>query len=212
MSTKNPTCHVLLCSSLFQCIGLFQKGIHRVAVMNSQGVTENILTQTDVIRFLVSKISEYPSVFDKMATELNLGTEKEIISVHKNEKAISALKLINEKKVTAIPVIDDLGRIVGNLSASDLKGRGTTDYGDGADPFGTLQLPVLAFLQHGGMTIFPVGTCLKSTSFNFLLLKLMAMRVHRLWVVNSENKPTSVISLTDIMQALIAQKQPDRKE
>jgi len=40
----------------------------------------------------------------------------------------------------------------------------------------------------------------------------MTMRVHRLWVVNSENKPISVISLTDIMQALIAQKQPDRKE
>jgi len=184
----------------------------RVAILDSNGMIENILTQTDVIRFLISKLSEYPQIFDKTVTELNLGEEKSIISVHKNTKTILALHLLNEKKVSAIAVVDDMGRIVANMSASDLKGRGVTDYGDGADPFGTLQLPVLAFLQHGGMSIFPVGCCLKTTTFQFLLLKLMTMRVHRLWVVNSENKPISVISLTDIMQALIAQKQPDRKE
>jgi len=212
LSTKSPASYVLLTTSLFQCIGLFQKGVHRVAVMNGHGITENILTQSDIVRFLVTKIPDYPALFDKTIAELNLGTEKKIYSICKEENAIHALKIINDKKISAIAVVDEFGRIVGNISASDLKGRGTTDYGDGADPFGTLQLPVLTFLQYGGMSIFPVGTCTKSMPFHFLLLKIMALRVHRLWVVNDADQPTSLIALTDIMQALVAQKQPDRKE
>lgn len=103
-----------------------------------------------------------------------------------------------------------------------------TDYGDGADPFGTLLLPVLTFLKQGGMvttpivihhiahicsqSYFPVATVRPNTSFQLVLLKLMAMRVHRLWVTEENNHPVGVITLTDVMLALISQKQPDRKD
>jgi len=39
----------------------------------------------------------------------------------------------------------------------------------------------------------------------------MALNVHRLWVVDDKNIPIGVISLTDIMQAVISIKQEDRK-
>jgi len=138
--------------------------------------------------------------------------EKKIITCHQSEKTIKAFKLMDEHKVSAVGVVDDKGRLVGNLSASDLKGRGIADWGQGADPFGTLQMPVMSFLQQGGMTVFPVASVTSDTTFNFLLLKIMALRVHRLWVVDKKGKPVSVIALTDVMQALIAQKQEDRKE
>jgi len=31
------------------------------------------------------------------------------------------------------------------------QGKGVTDYGEGADPFGSLVMPVLHFLKKGGM-------------------------------------------------------------
>jgi len=203
---------VLLSYSLWQCIGLFQKGVHRVAVIGANGKTENVLTQTDIVRFLITKIDEHPWFFDTTVKEMHLGLEKRIITCHQSAKAIKAFKLMDEHKVSAVGVVDDRGRLVGNLSASDLKGQGIADWGQGADPFGTLQMPVMSFLQQGGMTHFPVGSCTSDTTFNFLLLKVMALRVHRLWVVDKKGKPISVISLTDVMQALIAQKQEDRKE
>jgi hypothetical protein len=44
------------------------------------------------------------------------------------------------------------GILVGNLSASDLKGSTiVTDGDEGADPFGSLFLPVITFLKQGGM-------------------------------------------------------------
>jgi CBS domain-containing protein len=60
-------------------------------------------------------------------------------------------------------------------------------------------------------TKFPVGTCTRNTSFNFVLLRILALRVHRLWVVDDKEHPIGVISLTDIMKTLIAEKQPERR-
>lgn len=71
-------------------------------------------------------------------------------------------------------------------------------------------LPVLQFLKQGGMSYFPVASCTMSTTLNFVLLNLMGLRVHRLWVVDENQCPIGVISLTDVMKVIIDQKQPDR--
>jgi len=57
-----------------------------------------------------------------------------------------------------------------------------------------------------------VGTVKPATTFNLILLKLIAMRVHRLWVIDDNSHPVGVITLTDVMHALINEKQADRKE
>jgi len=111
-----------------------------------------------------------------------------------------------------VAVVDDDGSLIGNFSASDLKGKGVTDYGEGSDPFGSLIMPVFQFLKHGGMSTFPVGTVKPTTAFSLVLLKLIAMRVHRLWVVDENSHPIGVITLTDVMQALLSEKQADRKD
>jgi len=211
LSGTNPVCNVHGESPLFECIGLFQKGVHRVAVISSYGITENILSQSDVIRFLISKLDSYLDIFEKTVRETFNIANKTIISVQSNEATIKAFKIIHDNKISAVAVVDENGKLIGNLSASDLKGAVTTDDDEGAETFGSLLLPVTTFLQQGGMSKLPVATCFLSSSLSFVLLKIMALHVHRLWIVDESEKPIGIISLTDIMQAVISQKQEDRK-
>jgi CBS domain-containing protein len=211
LSKRNPLCQVLKTSPLWECISLFQRGLHRVVVTNEERKIVGILSQSDVVRFLAGKMDEHYSFFGKTVEELNLGTYS-LITVRDTQPTIAALKILYEHKVSAVAVVNKEGILVGNLSASDLKGATiVTDSDQGADPFGSLFLPVITFLKQGGMTKFPVGTCTRNTAFNFVLLRILALRVHRLWIVDEKEHPIGVISLTDIMKALIAEKQPERR-
>lgn len=211
MSKINPVCQVRDISPLLQTIGVFQKGIHRVAVIGPDGQIVNILSQSDVVRFLLSEVDNFLPVFDKTVAELNLGSSNPI-TIHQDELTIIALKKMHENKISALAVVDDHGLLIGNLSASDLKGAVTTDEDEGADPLGSLLLPVLSFLRQGGMSCFPVATCTKKNTFNMVLVNVVSSRVHRLWIVDEVGKPIGIISLTDIMKSLIDLKQPERKE
>jgi CBS domain-containing protein len=153
LSKRNPLCQVLKTSPLWECISLFQRGLHRVVVTNEERKIVGILSQSDVVRFLAGKMDEHYSFFGKTVEELNLGTYS-LITVRDTQPTIAALKILYEHKVSAVAVVNKEGILVGNLSASDLKGATiVTDSDQGADPFGSLFLPVITFLKQGGMVL-----------------------------------------------------------
>jgi len=53
-------------------------------------------------------------------SELSIGTTP-VLSVKSNSKAIEVFRLMDNKKLTGVAVVDESGRLVGNTSASDLK-------------------------------------------------------------------------------------------
>jgi len=119
-SLKNPICAVNKNSPLFETIGIFQKGLHRVAVTNERGEICNVLSQSDIVRFLVTKMDQYSHLFLKTAHELGLGKMKPQVC-QADDKAIDAFKKLYDTKHSALAIVDDNGLLVGNLSASDLK-------------------------------------------------------------------------------------------
>eukprot|EP01130_Rhizamoeba_saxonica_P013148 TRINITY_DN5575_c0_g1_i2.p1 TRINITY_DN5575_c0_g1~~TRINITY_DN5575_c0_g1_i2.p1 ORF type:complete len:341 (-),score=59.39 TRINITY_DN5575_c0_g1_i2:51-1073(-) len=204
LSTVNPNCQVQESSSLFQAIGLFQKGIHRVAVLSGSSVV-NILTQSDVIRFLISKETSFPDFFQKSVKQLSLCGPRPSITVRTDDPALKALLIIDEYKISAVGVVDEEGKLIGNFSASDIKGAVTTDDDDGAEPLGAILLPVSSFLKQGGMTLPVPMACKEDSTFDFVILKLASSRLHRIWVMDDSDHPIGLISLTDIMVNLISQ-------
>lgn len=211
MSQTNPVCQVKASSPLIETMGVFQKGIHRVGVIGEKGNIVNILSQTDVIRFLYTEMENFLSIFDCTVEEMKLGNYSPI-TINQDEVTIKALKLLHSKKISALGVVDDNGILVGNLSASDLKGAVTTDNDSGSDPLGSLLLPVLSFLKQGGMSYFPVATCTKKSKLSVIIANIISSRIHRLWIVDKIGRPIGIITLTDIMKALMELKQPERKE
>lgn len=58
LSRKNPFYSVMTHSSLEAVVEIFSSnlGIHRINVVNNQGRVEGLLSKTDVVRFLLSKV------------------------------------------------------------------------------------------------------------------------------------------------------------
>jgi len=63
-------------------------------------------------------------------------------------------------------------------------------------------LPVLNFLEARGIKHQTAVTCSSTSTFKEVIVKLADTGVHRLWVV-SDGKPIRVISLSDIIRALM---------
>lgn len=54
-------------------------------------------------------------------TPQDLGFLKKVITVNENIPTIQSFRTIAENNVTAVAVVNNEGKLVGNLSASDLK-------------------------------------------------------------------------------------------
>jgi len=109
---------------------------------------------------------------------------------------LHALKIMATSRVSAMPIIDDQGKLLGNFSISDLRGLGSTDFGE-------LLSSVSSFLRKFNVkSLYPLS-CKTSDTLEFVIMKLVATRVHRLWVVDDAGILRGVLSLTDVMKPLV---------
>uniref|UniRef100_A0A7S3YJV9 CBS domain-containing protein n=1 Tax=Lotharella globosa TaxID=91324 RepID=A0A7S3YJV9_9EUKA len=183
------------------------RGVHRVLVKcRDKPKKIYLLSQTDFIRYIHSKIQTQPGFAKCMSQpigRLGLIEEKEIISVKETERAILGFRKLWQGgqlfdwSLSAVPVVDSKGELKGTLSGSDI--RGVT-----ADNLNDLVLSVRHFLrkyQPGNGMRVPEQITLE-TPFSKAIQQIVHAGVHRLWVTgenNDKNKVTGVLSLTDIL-------------
>lgn len=187
-------------SNLLDIVKALGQGIHRVLVEDSQHNIINLLTQTALLNFTVKHIGDLGHLGAMTVDELGLANQRSIICVHINELTATAFSAMMDANISAVPVVDDQGHIVGNLSFTDLKGIGKGFH------VTSLNLPVQAFLkivrscdiEIKNPTIF----CKRDATFATVLQKMCAARIHRIYVVNNQMAPTGVISLTDVLRVI----------
>jgi len=181
-----------------------KEGIHRIGVCNDENdaYVRAIVTQSDVIQFLYNHAQKKPILGDFANTPIGKidGIRKYaesdcLISMSINAQTIHAFWLMNFDKVYGIPIVDHEGRLVANLSASDIKG-----ISGGELPFSALLLPIRQFIQKAHLK--PPLKCSWETSFFNIIQQLALFRVHRIWVVDTQDKPVGVVTLTTIMNFL----------
>jgi len=189
---------------LIKLVEILWTGVHRVPVVNNSSNIINIITQSDVLAFMAQNVHLIPQLAHKTIDEVGFMKEK-IITATGDTNTTALLMQFNSKRISAVPVVDSEGKLIANFSTSDLKGL---EYKDLAD----LMLPVLKFLQKRAMpeeafacekSLHPL-TVTKQTTFEDCIFKMVATRVHRLWVVDPENKPIGVISISDFMRAFLS--------
>lgn len=197
---------VKLETSLDKVFDLFWMGIHRVPVIESTGRITTVLTQSDVIAFLAQNIHILGESRWRTLEELNVSAVVDKVEAASMEElTIKAVHRLYAKQVSAIPVVDSEGRLVANLSASDLRYLRRSNMTD-------LMLPLYKFLClrralskryvsiDNDKSLHPLTARLSDT-LESAIFKLAATRVHRLWLVDDEFKPIGAISLTDCMRA-----------
>lgn len=169
--------------------------VHRVPVVDTDGELLTIVTQSHIARLIYKWLARFEQLADSTVEQRKLGYS-EVATVQQDEPAVNAFRRIHERAVSAVGVVDAEGKLVGNVSASDLKVIGY----DGR-LLSHLFVPVSEFVKItrpegvGPITVTPRST------FGQVLDKLVSNRIHRVYVIDDDNKPVGVVSLLEILQA-----------
>jgi len=172
---------------------LYALGVHRVGLINLQGEMTTIVSQSDLIRFLNNSKQLLGESVNKSIRELGLIKESELKVVTTDQPAIDAFRMLASMNISAAPIINSQGSLVGTLSVSDLRALRN-------DPLSTLLQPVRDFKELGEGHINVV--CGPDATLSDVLTMLAGTQVHRIWVTNNFNEPVSVISLTTVCECI----------
>ncbi|KAI9105279.1 hypothetical protein DFS34DRAFT_598790 [Phlyctochytrium arcticum] len=193
-------------ATLLDLAKLMSKGKHRVLVTTSGCSTPNMLTQTDLLRYLFSHNEQFDNLLSRPAdqamnvqlhsqsptTTSSRGEDLNVATVSYTSSALAGFKHMKERGVRTLGVVDQDGALVAVLKASDL--RGVTP----ARLPSVLQ-PTLAFLRSVHATLPPPPTCTTRFTLAQILAQLLLHNHRRLFVVDpASEKPVGVISMSDL--------------
>jgi len=183
-------------------VRLFGLGVHRVAMLDMRGALANIISQSDVVKYLYSNIQLLGEHADKPISNLKMVSAEQLISASSDQTAVSAFKLLAQNFISAVPIVDSTGVLTGTLSLSDLK-----LLQDDLSPllFSTAQYKSIK-------ESMPSVVCTPETTLGAVIGLLASNNIHRVWVVDSENKPISAISVTNVCEFLTQFLPPDEVE
>ncbi|KAL6073305.1 hypothetical protein QOT17_004963 [Balamuthia mandrillaris] len=199
LSLRNPLLNIGIDAPLITVLELFQSGIHRLAV--SDGDINNIthmVSQGSVISFLLDHLDRLGDYAQKAISALpHFGTKAQ--PVQENISVLSAFEFIHKHKFHGTAIVSKQGELVGSISVTDLKYA--------ADNIERLEVPLCEFWEKEEWERRKehLLTCTEDDTFGEVVRKLKEGRVHRLFVVEKESfRPLRVISLTDVMRAVLA--------
>jgi len=174
---------------------ILAKGVKRMIVKCDSNL--HYLTETDIIRWMYS--TGHPHVeaaLQKSIGELQMLNHHDVISIKSTESTLEGYKKCFKKNVTALAVVDETsGKLIGNLSASDLKFLSLENFRD-------VEKRVTSFLLDTHRPSLKPLTCNKSSTLRQVVEKILAANIHQIWVVNESEKPICQISLTDILAVM----------
>jgi len=176
----------------------FSSGLHRVLVPQKDDEGRKayrLLSQSDVISHIYKHRNEVQAYFSKKLSELGI-TPKSVVAISSATSALDGFKNMTSEKVPAVAVVDEKGKLIGNLSASDLRGMNSK----------RLKLavkPVLEFITSSyGFVRKPVTISLEDkleTAYH----RVVNEGLHRLWVVDDQGKPVGCVSLTNLISVFM---------
>jgi len=161
--------------------------------------TYRVLSQTDLVRFFAKNMQNLnQTILNADIESLGL-TKGGIHTIATSESALDGFRKMDILQDTnALALVDQEQKLVGNLSASDLRGITT-------ETMSQLQAPIIDFLKSTctNRPIKPV-TCTSKTPLRDVIQLAVDNKIHRVWVVDSVNTPVGVVTLSDIIRVFFA--------
>jgi CBS domain-containing protein len=181
-----------------------ERSLHRVPVIDDERQLMNLITQSQVVRFLQQNMH---LLGDKRLTPVSeiKGVMHDVFTINIHQKAIDAFHQMVEHGVTGVAIVDDAGRLRGNLSLRDLKAMST----DGRffwRLYQTVENYIIK-LKHEikeGQRPKRVQVCKKTQSLEHVINLLADHSIHRVFVVDDEKKPIGVITLKDVLFEILS--------
>ncbi|KAM4704781.1 5'-AMP-activated protein kinase subunit gamma-2 isoform 1-T1 [Rhinophrynus dorsalis] len=199
--TFKPLVNIFPDASLFDAVySLIKNKIHRLPVIDPvSGNALYILTHKRILKFLQLFVSEMPkpAFMKKNLEELGIGTYHNIAFIHPHTPIIKALNIFVERRVSALPVVDESGKVVDIYSKFDVINLAAEK------TYNNLDITVTQALEHRSQYFEGVVKCSKLETLETIVDRIVKAEVHRLVVVNEAHSIVGIISLSDILQALV---------
>ncbi|XP_049919251.1 5'-AMP-activated protein kinase subunit gamma-1 isoform X1 [Epinephelus moara] len=188
-------------ASLFDAIySLLKYKIHRLPVINPQsGNVLHILTHKRILKFLhiFGKKVPKPAFIGKQIQELGIGTFRNIATVQQTATLYDALSIFVERRVSALPVVDEQGRVVSLYARFDVINLAAQKI------YNNLDMPMHEAVRRRTCFIEGVIKCYPDETLETIIDRIVKAEVHRLVLVDRADVVKGIISLSDLLQAMV---------
>lgn len=210
--TSRPLVHIGPDASLCDAITtLIHNKVHRLPVIDPQtGNVLYVLTHKRILRFLFLYYYElpHPSYLDHTLRVLKIGTYDNIATTKPSTPLIVALNQFIKRRVSALPVVNDQGKVVDIYAKFDVINLAAEK------TYNNLDITIKKALEHRDQYFEGVLKCTLDDTLMAVMERIVKAEVHRLVVVDEEDHVVGIISLSDILSFLVLKplgmERPDR--
>eukprot|EP01101_Sappina_pedata_P003533 TRINITY_DN1413_c0_g1_i1.p1 TRINITY_DN1413_c0_g1~~TRINITY_DN1413_c0_g1_i1.p1 ORF type:complete len:364 (-),score=105.01 TRINITY_DN1413_c0_g1_i1:104-1135(-) len=183
---------------------IFAHGVQRMCVTKNKKIV-GILSQYTILKWLAEDTTRLGDTENEPAENLGIPWKK-LVHIPQEMKTIDAIELIHNKGALSAPIVDADGNLVAHFSMSDIKALALNDV-----DFQSLILPIIEFIKqnreaekHKETTqdVAHVVCAPRNSPFKDIILSLTNAHVHQCYLVDDDNKPVSLISLTHVCQRI----------
>ncbi|KAM9947222.1 hypothetical protein ACTFIT_000544 [Dictyostelium discoideum] len=192
--------------SIFNLLDLFYKKFHRVCIaMSDNQMDIKVFSQLSLIKWMV-KNNVLGSSGEFSLKSLGLfKKDKPLIQIDHKKLAIDAFRLLAENNIYGVPVVNENGELLDNISVIDIKYCKM-------DKAKLLQ-PLYEFFYPSVGNAYPIPlrdmiVCAPQTKLREAMGRMAATKVHRIFLVKEvveagiTQVPINVISVSDIVGAI----------
>ncbi|VDK41868.1 unnamed protein product [Taenia asiatica] len=179
---------------------LLEHKVHRLPILDPlTGNPLHILTHKRLLKYLHFNMPKLPMptfMMDQLQN-LPIGTMQDVVCVGTDWPLHRVLTVFVENRVSALPVVDETGRLVDIYAKFDVINLAATRSYD------NLEITVFDALQYRREKFPGVATCKLSNTLKEIIDTIVDAGVHRLVVVDETQRVLGIVSLSDILRFLI---------
>ncbi|XP_067460359.1 5'-AMP-activated protein kinase subunit gamma-3b [Thunnus thynnus] len=187
--------------SLFDAIySLLKYKIHRLPVIDpASGNVLHILTHKRILKFLhiFGSMIPKPRFLQKRISEVGIGTFKQIATVQESASVYDALTIFVERRVSALPVVNEEGKVVALYSRFDVINLAAQKN------YNNLNMTMREAIDSRACSMEGVLKCYPYETLETIIDRIAKAEVHRLVLVDSDDTVGGIVSLSDLLQALV---------
>ncbi|XP_066517847.1 5'-AMP-activated protein kinase subunit gamma-1 isoform X2 [Hoplias malabaricus] len=188
-------------ASLFDAVySLLKHKIHRLPVIDPQsGNVLHILTHKRILKFLYLFGTSIPKpcFLQRKIKEAGVGTFRNIATVQQTATVYDALSIFVERRVSALPVVDEERKVVALYSRFDVINLAAQK------TYNNLSMTMQEAVRRRRCFVEGVIKCYPDETLETIIDRIVEAEVHRLVLVDRDNVVRGIISLSDLLQAVV---------
>ncbi|EQK98764.1 nuclear protein SNF4 [Ophiocordyceps sinensis CO18] len=157
----------------------------------------SVITQYRILKFIAVNNEHNTVLLKKSVREVILGSYTNLATAHMNSTVLDAIHMMVDRNISCVPIVDSENRVLNAFEAVDviscIKG-GAYEELDGSVGEAICNRPD----DSPG-----IYTCCEGDRLDSIFDTIRKSRVHRLIVVDDENKLKGIISLSDILKYVL---------